>query len=261
MARRLINHERAGQGFALSHVAQAQRGFTLIELLVVIVIIAILAALLLPALSAAKERANLVNCLNNLRQLSLGWKLYADDNAGTLVKNVSQPDTNSWVAGTVVASRSAGTVPVRQGLLFPHVGNSSVYRCPSEHSRSPDVSQVLSYSMNCWIGSRVEATTEGAAYRSFVREPELAGAATAGLWVLAEEDATTLDDGLFLVTMDDKRPFASFPGARHSRACGVGFADGHITTFKLRDATSVAGAQSNAKNSDWQRWKQMTTVQ
>src|ERR1051326_1716900 len=57
--------------------------FTLIELLVATSIIAILASLLLPALAVAKQRAHMAKCLNNLRQMGIGMKLYEDDNRDT----------------------------------------------------------------------------------------------------------------------------------------------------------------------------------
>src|SRR5437870_2147676 len=84
----------------LSPPSPLSSAFTLVEVLVVLTIIAILAALLLPALSSAKAKGKQIGCANNLKQLALGFQMYAADNDGRLPQNTPLSQGNdSWVAG------------------------------------------------------------------------------------------------------------------------------------------------------------------
>ena len=95
------------------------RAFTLIELLVVITIIALLAGMLLPALAKARTRAKSIQCGSNMRQISLGVTMHADEREGALpiATNFAEPESSShriWV--TAVAQ---------------FIGNREVFLCPS----------------------------------------------------------------------------------------------------------------------------------
>jgi prepilin-type N-terminal cleavage/methylation domain-containing protein len=256
---------------AFANRAGRGRGFTLVELLVVIAIIGLIAALLLPALNAANGSARTAGCLSNLRQLMLGWKMYADENNGVLAVNIPLPGNSpAWIAGDFAEpGESTNTTIVRQGLIFPYVRNAAIYRCPGDAAVSNGAPVILSYSMNGWMGSRTmnddqsqaSTTLYGVNYRTFVRESEISViGATSQLWVIADEDHSTLNDGWFLVTMDNSQPFASFPGIRHRHGSGMIFADGHADVFKLRDPGSNPGMQISPANTDWLLLKQMTTL-
>jgi prepilin-type N-terminal cleavage/methylation domain-containing protein len=73
--------------------------FTLIELLVVIAIIALLASLLVPALTRAKTKAQGIGCLNNLKQMTLAWTMYAHDQNDAVPLNIGAAAQADWAAG------------------------------------------------------------------------------------------------------------------------------------------------------------------
>lgn len=97
-----------------------KRAFTLVELLVVIAIIGILAALLLPALSRVTGKARRVTCINNLRQVNFGLRMYTDDNGDKL------PDTNA------VMFAYKGLLKAYVGLPAPSSPNDRLFTCPAD---------------------------------------------------------------------------------------------------------------------------------
>ena len=105
-----------------------QRGFTLIELLVVIAIIAIiaiLAAILFPVFAQAREKAREASCVSNLKQLSLGMLMYAQDYDETLPQ--WQWD-HHYASGSI--DHNNGTT-IWWSAIYPYVKSVGVYTCPS----------------------------------------------------------------------------------------------------------------------------------
>lgn len=196
--------------------------------------------------------------------------MYSADNGGRLPEN--EPNvpagrsTNLWVLGNLKSAQDAtNQIPLRLGKLYPYTSQPELYHCPADPSRTGGVSRVRSYSMNGWVGSRyMESEYSSTPYRTFIRDNELAAARPARLWVIIDEHEATIDDGWFLVTMDDSRPFASAPATRHNLSYTLNFADGHVETCKLRDPASaslgVQSGQFDPRNSDWLRLKEITTV-
>ena len=118
---------------------QQKKAFTLIELLVVIAIIAILAAMLLPALAAAKRKAQKINCVNNLKQVGLAFRIWEGDNNDRypMAVGLSSGGANTFLSHGVSGVPSTPANGFCPGMVYMVMSNelssAKILFCPSDN--------------------------------------------------------------------------------------------------------------------------------
>jgi len=110
---------------------RSSRAFTLIELLVVIAIIAILAAILFPVFARARESARKTSCLSNMKQIGLGFMMYAQDYDESLPACPFAGNTFPWQVWPNTPGN--GWPAVFYTPLQPYVKNVQILQCPSQN--------------------------------------------------------------------------------------------------------------------------------
>lgn len=265
-------------------------GFTLLELLVVIASIAMLTVTLLPALAGTRQNAQVIQCLSNLKQLQLGWIMFAGDNQGTLPQNIAissgfvtdNPLANNfqpgqkyacWILGDVIqAPQWTNDLLLTHGQIYEYVNSVKVYECPADSSP-----RCRSYSMNDWMNgiagwSGTQPVNWSTRCRTFTKITAFnlgMGLGPSKALVLLDENPASINDGYWLDDPSRPNTWYDLPAHYHNGGGNMSFADGHagyrrwtdtdVLTGKAGGATGVA-ADPNSPDCLWMQQRESVVI-
>jgi prepilin-type N-terminal cleavage/methylation domain-containing protein/prepilin-type processing-associated H-X9-DG protein len=253
---------------ARNNCPRCRHAFTLIELLVVIAIIAILAAMLLPALSKAKLKGQGIQCMSNHRQLTLAWRLYAEDNNDQLVLASHRLPRNdpinqyAWTQTELDFSTDPKNWDINADItlrpLWQYNKSPGIYKCPADRSyiqfpNGETKPRVRTMSMNFYLGGFGGDSAGGtsASYTLFRKYSQIVSSkgspGVVKTFVFLDQREDSINWGNFYTEMDgfDPRNPALYkfsmdlPASYHSRAAGFSFADGHSEIKRWRDPRTM----------------------
>ncbi len=195
--------------------------------------------------------------LENLRQLTLGWQMYAGDNDGKLARNGAQSYTPAgptdpkiqaggvwyqWCPGSMAAFTPYATNFIQAGAIYPYVNALTVYKCPADHKvfsfGSLRITSARSYSMNCYLapiagGEWFYAGTMGT--RNFYKDAELNNPGPAMTYVFIGENENSINDGFFVSDPTGEIIGRIFRQRIMVVRRGFRFADGHTEMKRWTD--------------------------
>jgi prepilin-type N-terminal cleavage/methylation domain-containing protein/prepilin-type processing-associated H-X9-DG protein len=235
-------------------LTRGHSGFTLVELLAVILLLLLASLLLAPALARTKPDAQIIQCFNNARQLTVAWRMYAADSQDRIVyssddgKGSANPlNQFAWTLTHMdfsPANRSNWDPSLSaQSPLWPYCGRSpATWKCPADKSyvtvNGQQKPRIRSRSMNIFLGGF--AGTDGGwpflkSYRTYFKLSDLAVPGPAKVFVFLDMRPDSINWGSFMTAMDGYSPrnpslytFIDFPGFYHEGGCTFSYGDGHV---------------------------------
>ncbi len=261
---------------------RSKRGFTLIELLVVIAVIAILMAILMPALQRAREQGQRAVCLNTLKQLTLAWTIYADENDGKIVNGSTgfsndgtHPKEIAWagkcwdqysVQGGARLSRQTQTDAIESGAFWQgkYINELGAFACPTGIK-----DEMLTYNPFDGVnGLPRDGTYSGIVGKKFNGKMlwiKKAGEIyqPSGRLVFIDEGWATPDS--FATHWQSTWTWWDQPVVRHGDGTNVSFADGRVEYRKWKGLTTIkwgrdhvgwmAGGCAPVSDEDWDDYR------
>jgi len=235
-----------------------RKAFTLIELLVVISVIAILMAILMPALKRAREGGQRAACMANLKQLTLAWNMYADENDDRLVNGAtgysnrtttwgSHGDELAWINthDPTNIDYDSQVQGIKTGALWPYLRNEDIYRCPTGRR-----GQALTYSIMFSMNAVCHPEVQGVKGAHVKKRSEIKPAPSLRL-VLIDEGFMTAD--AYAVNYSTERWWDN-PPARHGDGATLSFADGHVEHWKWTGTDTIIRARLKENEAPGGNW-------
>ncbi|MDB6021024.1 MAG: xcpT 2 [Pedosphaera sp.] len=218
----------------------SQSAFTFIELLSIIAVIALLSFLILPALAHAGTKSPAAGCINNMRQLMIGWSMYKEDNNDFLMPNAPAGTSGAaWinplgVEGWSYILSNTNLAYLTGGLMGPYVAKDfRLFKCPADIVPSANGQRVRSYSMNGQMAGGTAAAGFNPGALVYNKGSDLTCPAPANAFVFCDEHPGSINDGMLQV--NSQTPiFPDVPASYLDGACGFGFADGHAEIHKWK---------------------------